>query len=64
MNSTMERAYIEDILRSSKERGASDVHFTAGSPPVFRINGTLTPFGTEKMKPISIDGFVQSLITD
>ncbi|MFP7278367.1 type IV pilus twitching motility protein PilT [Exiguobacterium indicum] len=64
MNSTMERAQIEDILRSSKERGASDVHLTAGSPPVFRINGTLTPFGTEKMKPIIIDGIVQSLITE
>ena len=45
--STMERAQIEDILRSSKEKEASDVHLTAGSPPVFRINGVLTPFGKD-----------------
>ncbi|MGX8175993.1 type IV pilus twitching motility protein PilT [Exiguobacterium artemiae] len=62
--STMERAQIEDILRASKEKGASDVHLTAGSPPVFRINGALTSFGTDKMKPVIIEGFVRSLITE
>ena len=62
--STMERAQIEDILRSSKEKGASDVHLTAGSPPVFRVNGTLIAYGTDKLKPVIIDGFVQSLITE
>lgn len=33
---------IEEILRSAREAGASDVHIAAGLPPKMRVNGTLT----------------------
>ncbi len=32
---------IDDLLAVTAERGASDLHLTAGSPPVIRVNGRL-----------------------
>jgi twitching motility protein PilT len=32
---------IDDLLGVTVERGASDLHLTAGSPPVIRVNGRL-----------------------
>ena len=32
---------IDDLLTVTVERGASDLHLTAGSPPVIRVNGRL-----------------------
>lgn len=32
---------IEDILKTAKEAGASDVHITVGIPPKMRVNGNL-----------------------
>ena len=34
---------IESILTVAVERGASDVHFKAGRPPLIRIDGELQP---------------------
>ena len=34
---------INDILKTSVERRASDIHIKVGSPPVYRIDGQLTP---------------------
>ncbi len=34
-------ATIQEILRSAKESGASDVHLTVGIPPKMRVNGDL-----------------------
>ena len=32
---------IDDLLAVMVERDASDLHLTAGSPPVIRVNGQL-----------------------
>ncbi len=32
---------INDILRAAVKAGASDIHIKVGSPPAFRVNGTL-----------------------
>ena len=42
---------IEDILRESKEAGASDVHLTVGIPPKMRVNGDLLTMNYSKMLP-------------
>ncbi|USB33681.1 type IV pilus twitching motility protein PilT [Paenibacillus sp. YPG26] len=34
---------IEQLLRRANDDGASDLHISAGSPPMMRIDGTLTP---------------------
>ncbi len=39
---------INDILKTSVERRASDVHIKVGSPPVLRIDGKLTPMLEQK----------------
>ncbi|HEX9861497.1 MAG TPA: type IV pilus twitching motility protein PilT [Nitrospirota bacterium] len=39
---------INDLLKMSVERRSSDVHIKVGSPPVFRIDGKLTPVVEEK----------------
>ncbi|MHB8173337.1 MAG: type IV pilus twitching motility protein PilT [Nitrospirota bacterium] len=39
---------INDILKTSAERRASDVHIKVGSPPVLRIDGKLTPMLEQK----------------
>ena len=35
--------HIDDLLRMTVTKGASDLHLKAGGPPVFRINGELVP---------------------
>lgn len=34
---------IKDLLTQALERGASDLHIKAGTPPILRINGDLSP---------------------
>lgn len=36
------------ILKNAVHRGASDIHFQVGSHPIFRIDGTLSPFMAAK----------------
>ena len=36
--------HIDDLLRATVERDASDLHVTAGVPPVARIDGELVPY--------------------
>ncbi|MCL4513943.1 MAG: hypothetical protein M1421_08060, partial [Candidatus Eremiobacteraeota bacterium] len=42
---------IEDLLRLMVEKGASDLHLKAGSPPMLRIDGELIPAGYEMLTP-------------
>lgn len=35
--------YIEEILQTASVMGASDIHFSVGSPPVARVSGSLIP---------------------
>ena len=37
----MKEVIINDILDEAREMGVSDVHFTAGLPPIFRLHGEL-----------------------
>lgn len=36
---------IQDLLSEMVKRGASDLHLTAGAPPLIRLHGKLTPIG-------------------
>jgi twitching motility protein PilT len=42
---------IEEILRTAKEAGASDVHMTVGIPPKMRVNGKLKTMPFDRMMP-------------
>lgn len=41
--------YIDDVLSAAINLDASDIHLTVGIPPVFRINGKLSRYGTENI---------------
>jgi twitching motility protein PilT len=40
---------MADLLRTMHDRLASDLHLTAGMPPLFRVDGHLVPFTTDKL---------------
>lgn len=44
------RYNLQQLLRAMVEKGASDMHITAGSPPVLRIDGAIVPL---KLPPLS-----------
>jgi twitching motility protein PilT len=39
---------LNDLLKMTFERKASDLHMKVGVPPILRIDGRLTPIETEK----------------
>src|ERR1700734_2987582 len=41
---------LQQLLRAMVEKGASDMHISAGSPPVLRIDGSVVPL---KLPPLS-----------
>ncbi|HWD38491.1 MAG TPA: type IV pilus twitching motility protein PilT [Fimbriimonas sp.] len=43
--------HIDDILRSTLERKASDLHLTVGLPPMVRVDGDLVPLNYAPLMP-------------
>jgi twitching motility protein PilT len=56
--------HIDEYLAAGQRVGASDVHLGVGSPPVWRLNGTLQPIGpdtpdlTSEKTAAMADGFL------
>ena len=46
------------------KRGASDLHITAGAPPLVRLSGKLTPLGDDKLKPDETMRMTYSLMNE
>lgn len=55
---------IEDLLHQMIEKGASDLHMKAGSAPMLRIDGELTPAGYEVLSPDQVRRMIESILTD
>ncbi|WP_284036111.1 type IV pilus twitching motility protein PilT [Neobacillus sp. 114] len=55
---------IEAILRAAIEYKASDIHLTVGVPPVFRINGEIKRYGTEKLMPVDTEAMAKAIIPE
>jgi twitching motility protein PilT len=55
---------IEDLLRTMVEKGASDLHLKAGSPPMLRIDGELVPAGYEMLSPDVLRRMIESILTE
>ncbi|WP_099352106.1 type IV pilus twitching motility protein PilT [Fredinandcohnia onubensis] len=55
---------IDFILRSAHELKASDIHITAGVPPIFRIHGNLKRYGKEILKPPIIEEMAKSIVPE
>ena len=55
---------IDELLHKAVQRKASDVHITAGLPPVFRIDGRLVPSDEERVTPSISQRLIYSMLTD
>lgn len=55
---------IDEILTKAVQRKASDVHITAGLPPVLRIDGRLVPMDIERVIPATSQKLIYSMLTD
>ncbi len=53
---------IEELLKTAKEHGASDVHITVGIPPKMRIGGSLRSKDFEKLMPSEIEPALLSIM--
>ena len=55
---------IVDLIRLTKERGASDLHLAAGAPPTLRINGELTEVDGAAHSNEDLRGLLYDILTD
>jgi len=55
---------VQELLSEMVKRGSSDLHFTAGSPPLIRLNGKLTPLGVDKLSPEETMRMTYSLMNE
>lgn len=55
---------LSDFLLAVVEKEASDLHLTAGSPPMLRIHGELTPIrGYRSLMPKDLQELIYSMLT-
>jgi len=55
---------LEELLKKAGNFGASDIHLTVASPPVFRIDGELKAFGNEFLNKEHIQSYINKILTD
>lgn len=55
---------ISELLQVFFQRNASDLHFTAGSPPMLRIDGEMISTELEKLSPESCQQLIYTILTD
>ena len=57
-------ASFQELLKKCLDLGASDIHITAGLPPMYRVDGKLTPGGTEKLTKNQTETLAYSIMTE
>src|ERR1700674_4457281 len=55
---------MDELMRVTIERGASDLHLAVGIPPTLRIDGRLAPTEFPKLSPEDTKRLVYSILTD
>ena len=55
---------LKQILKTSLEDNASDIHFTVGRPPCYRVDGVLTPVVGENLTPDVLKELLLPLMDD
>ena len=54
---------IEEILELAKEKGASDIHLSPGSPVMLRIDGQLLPQTQARLRPNEVEQIVAPMLS-
>ncbi len=57
-------AHIDDLLRATVDKGASDLHIAVGIPPIIRVDGALMPIPFEKVMPQDAQRLIYDILTD
>ena len=52
---------IDKLLTAAVKGGVSDIHITAGLPPVFRISGAMTPQNTKVLTADDTNGLMKAI---
>lgn len=60
----IEGVHLDDILRMALERKASDIHITAGLPPMVRVDGEIQPLPFSVLTPVDTRRLVFETLTD
>ncbi len=55
---------LQTLLRTLIEKGGSDLHIAAGSPPRLRLHGKLTPMDTPPLTGVQTKHMCYSILTD
>jgi twitching motility protein PilT len=55
---------IDKLLMAAVKGGVSDIHITAGIPPVFRIDGHMKPQATKVLTPDDTNGLMKAITPD
>jgi len=53
-----------NFLETMVERNASDIYFTAQSPPMYRIEGIVQPIGEPVFQPADLETLAQSIMNE
>jgi len=54
---------IDDLLKLIYEKGASDLHFSAGAPPVIRLHGDLVPLAVPALTEETAHDMIMAILT-
>lgn len=55
---------LEELLKKAGEAGASDLHLTVSSPPVFRLNGELKAVGSKTLTNEQIVTYINTVANE
>jgi len=56
--------HLDDLLRLTVERGASDLHVTVGLPPMIRVDGSLQPTEFDRVTPHDSQRLLYDVLTN
>lgn len=61
---SVENIHIDDLLRETQERKASDLHLTVHLPPIIRLDGELVPLPYQPLTPVQTNRLVYDILSD
>ena len=59
----VEEVHLDDLLRETNERGASDLHLTVGLPPMVRVDGALDGTSYKPLSPTDTQRLVYDILS-
>jgi len=55
---------IQELLNFSVQQGASDLHVTAGMPPLIRVDGDIRRINVDPMEHKEVHGLIYDIMND